>query len=217
MIQTRDGPNWKKIKAEYIRGGISQQKLADKYGVSISTIERRARLEKWTELRRAREGKAAEKLVEKTADIQADTATRLLQIQSRAALAVYEKLLQNIENYPDGVGIKTVRETVEVKKIKVNDKERDVPLHSTFTNDLESIVRSMAALARMLGIDAASKHAQERFDFQKKQGGGDEDIDTFNDRMVSLAELIRHPLPDRTMDEVEAAAPTDQTAGDSNG
>ena len=209
MTKTRDGPNWKKIKAEYIRGGISQQKLADKYGVSISTIERRARLEKWTELRRAREGKTAEKLVEKTADIQADTATRLLQIQSMAALAVYEKLLQNIEKYPDGVGTRTMRETVDVKKVKVNGEDREFPLKSAFVNDLEATVRSMTALAKLYGIDAASQLSHERFDLQRQQDGASEDVNTFNDNMISIAELINHPMPNRTFADVE-------TGGDDN-
>ncbi|MBR1560811.1 MAG: hypothetical protein IJ646_11285 [Clostridia bacterium] len=207
MAQKRDGPNWKKIKAEYVRGGISQQKLADKYGVSISTIERRARLEKWTELRKAREGKAAEKLVEKTADIQADTAARLMQMQSEAALAIYGKLLANITNYPEGVGTKTMRETVEVKKVTVNGEAREFPLKSAFVNDLEAVVRSMASLARLYGLDAASKMSRERFELQKQQGGGADDTDTFNENILSIAELINHPMPDRTMEQVESSAP----------
>ena len=217
MAQKHEGPNWKKIKAEYVRGGISQQKLSDKYGVSISTIERRARLEKWTELRKAREGRAVEKLVEKTADIQADTVTRLLQMQSEAALVIYGNLLETAKSFPNGVGTKNVRETVEIKKLEINGEEREFPLHKTFTNDLEAVVRSMMALARMFGLDAASKHAKERFDFQKQQGVSNEDADVFNERMVSLAELIRHPLPDRTMEDVEAAAANDEQAGDPNG
>ena len=53
-------PDWKKIKAEYIRGGTSYRKLADKYrqdGVSFSSIRRRAEKEKWTDLRTQAEQK----------------------------------------------------------------------------------------------------------------------------------------------------------------
>lgn len=217
MTQKRDGPNWKKIKAEYVRGGISQRQLASKYGVSFSTIERRARLEKWTALRSACEEKADEKLIQKTADVQADVAARLMQMQNEAALILYGSLLETARKFPKGVGTKNVRETVEKKKLTINGQEYEFPLHSTFINDLESMVRSMTALARLYGIDAASEHAKERFEFQKKQDGGDEDTDAFNGRMLSLAELIQHPLPDRTMEEVEAAVPDEQKAGDPNG
>lgn len=57
-------PNWKKIKAEYIRGGISQQSLADKYGVSISTLTKHAMAEKWKDLRKEIGKKTDEKITE---------------------------------------------------------------------------------------------------------------------------------------------------------
>ena len=43
--------DWKKIKAEYIAGGTSYRKLAEKYGVSFSTLRKVAAKEQWTELR----------------------------------------------------------------------------------------------------------------------------------------------------------------------
>lgn len=217
MAQNRDGPNWKKIKADYVKGGISQEKLAAKHGVSYATLRRRAERENWRELKAERERKVAEKLPEKIADIQADTAAKLLRMQDEAVVVIYKKLLETLKNFPNGVGTKNVRETVDVKKLTINGEEKEFPLRKVFTNDLEAVVRSLTALARLYGLDAASKHAQERFDFQKQQGGGDDDTEAFNDRMLSLAELIRHPLPDRTMDDVEAPVPEDQQEGDTDG
>lgn len=43
--------DWEKIKAEYIAGGTSYRKLADKYGVSFSTLRKVAAKEHWSELR----------------------------------------------------------------------------------------------------------------------------------------------------------------------
>jgi uncharacterized protein YjcR len=43
--------DWKRIKAEYIAGGTSYRKLAEKYGVSFSTLRKVAAKEQWTELR----------------------------------------------------------------------------------------------------------------------------------------------------------------------
>ena len=203
MAQTRDGPNWKKIRAEYIKGGISQEKLAAKHGVSYATLRRRAEREKWRDLKAEREQKVAEKLPEKIADIQTDTAAKLMQMQSEAALVIYGKLLGTLKSFPDGVGTKNVRETVEVKKLKVNGQEREFPLHKTFTNDLEAVVRSMTSLARLYGIDAAATLSRERFELQKQQGGAVDDTDALNANVVSIAELINHPMPDRTMEQVE--------------
>jgi len=50
--------DWKKIKAEYIAGGISYRKLAERYGVPFSTLKEHARREKWTELREKARHKA---------------------------------------------------------------------------------------------------------------------------------------------------------------
>ncbi len=45
-------PNWPKIKAEYLRGGISYAKLAIKHGIPKVTLEKRALRESWTADRR---------------------------------------------------------------------------------------------------------------------------------------------------------------------
>ena len=55
--------DWKSIKAEYIAGGTSYRKLADKYGVSFSTLKEIARREKWTDLKEQAQHKADTKLV----------------------------------------------------------------------------------------------------------------------------------------------------------
>ena len=81
-------PNWKKIKAEYIRGGTSYRKLADKHGVSFSSIRRRAEKEKWTDLRTQAEQKASIKIVE---DVASQEVEREDNFQSLA-----DKLLQHI-------------------------------------------------------------------------------------------------------------------------
>ncbi len=56
--------DWKKIKAEYIAGGTSYRKLAEKYSVSFGTLRKVAAKEKWTDLRNKAVAKADTKLVE---------------------------------------------------------------------------------------------------------------------------------------------------------
>ena len=43
--------DWERIKAEYIAGGTSYRKLAEKYNVSFSTLRKVAAKEHWSELR----------------------------------------------------------------------------------------------------------------------------------------------------------------------
>ena len=63
-IERRVSVDWKKLKAEYIRGGTSYRKLAKEYGVSFSTLRGVAEREKWTDLRAQAQHSANTKLVE---------------------------------------------------------------------------------------------------------------------------------------------------------
>lgn len=81
---------WKKIKTEYVAGGTSYRKLAEKYGVPLKTLERHGRDEKWVDLKRQADGKAAAKIVEIESDKQAGRMSRLL--------TVSDKLLQAVED-----------------------------------------------------------------------------------------------------------------------
>lgn len=43
------GPNWARIKAEYLKGGIGYRQLAEKHGVNLSTLGKRAKREAWAD------------------------------------------------------------------------------------------------------------------------------------------------------------------------
>ena len=89
--------SWRKIKAEYIAGGISQRAIAEKYGISQATVERRAKKEKWTAKRRQAEGKSIEKVTEKKAEAVADNAVMLERIKTK----LLTKLDSMVDAYPD--------------------------------------------------------------------------------------------------------------------
>lgn len=89
--------NWRKIKAEYIAGGISQRALAEKYGVPFGTLQRRTRKEQWTAKRKAAEDKAIEKVSQKTAETVADNAVLLQNIKTK----LLKRLDRMIEEYPE--------------------------------------------------------------------------------------------------------------------
>lgn len=56
--------DWKAIKAEYIAGGTSYRKLCAKYGVSRTTLQKKAKDEKWVDLRSQAEAKTETRIVE---------------------------------------------------------------------------------------------------------------------------------------------------------
>ena len=55
--------DWKRIKAEYVAGGTSYRKLAEKYKVSLTTLQRIAKKENWIGLRQRAEDKSDTKIV----------------------------------------------------------------------------------------------------------------------------------------------------------
>lgn len=75
--------NWHKIRAEYIAGGISQRKLANKYKIPFSTLQKRAQREAWGENRRGAMVKVAENAVKRTAEAVADNATLAAEIKRK--------------------------------------------------------------------------------------------------------------------------------------
>ncbi len=64
--------DYAKMRKEYIKGGISYQKLADKYGVPFGTLKRIARDEKWGEQREKVKQKSMKKSVDAIASQTAD-------------------------------------------------------------------------------------------------------------------------------------------------
>ena len=88
--------NWRKIKAEYIAGGISQRALSEKYGVPWGTMRTRANKEKWNEKRIAAEKKAMQKTEQKKAEEVADNAVLLERIKTK----LLQRLDKMVEEFP---------------------------------------------------------------------------------------------------------------------
>lgn len=97
MKNHETGVSWRKIKAEYIAGGISQRALAEKYGVPWGTLRKRANLEGWNAKRKSAEKKAEQKVEQKTAEVVADNAVMLERIKTKLLV----KLDRMVEAYPD--------------------------------------------------------------------------------------------------------------------
>jgi transcriptional regulator with XRE-family HTH domain len=97
--------NWRKIKAEYIAGGISQRALAEKYGVNRNLLMRIANREKWKAKRDKAEAKALERVEQKTAEAVADNAVLIEKIKT----GLLQRLVGMVIDYPD-------KNAAEIKK-----------------------------------------------------------------------------------------------------
>ena len=109
--------DWKKIKKEYIAGGISYRKLAEKHGVSFNTLEKVARREGWCELRRQADEKAATKAVEaistrnakldKAVDLALEAACKYLSAPGQLRAVDLKDMTTALKNLRDLKGIKS--------------------------------------------------------------------------------------------------------------
>ena len=75
--------DWKKIKAEYIAGGTSYRKLAEKYGVSFNTLKTHAVEEQWHKLRQQKDKKVTTKIVESLSDKDAEKAVDIIDVADK--------------------------------------------------------------------------------------------------------------------------------------
>lgn len=116
--------DWKAIKSEYIAGGISYRKLADKHGVPFHSLRKVAAKEHWHDLREQAAAKAATKIVEIESDKQADRMRRLLTV-SDELLNVVEDAVRSFkvgELIMDRTALKslsgTIKDIKEIQNIK---------------------------------------------------------------------------------------------------
>ena len=107
--------DWKRIKAEYIAGGTSYRKLAEKYGVSRSKLQAVATREKWVDLKSQTQAKTESKLVESISDKESKKATDIVDVADK----LLEKISTLIDTVKDTQGIKHISSALkDIKDIK---------------------------------------------------------------------------------------------------
>lgn len=83
--------DWTQIKTEYITdSNSSYRSLCEKYGVPFSTLSRKAKEEKWTELRVQAEDKVSTKTIDKAINQKVDRMTRLMNVTDKLLLKIEE-------------------------------------------------------------------------------------------------------------------------------
>lgn len=90
--------NWKRIKAEYLKGGQSYADLAQKYGVAAKTISNRAYKEGWTKEKGKIREEIGEELRERVVRARVKELQTLLDANEKmieTALAMVEAVSQN--------------------------------------------------------------------------------------------------------------------------
>ena len=147
--------DWKRIKAEYIAGGTSYRKLAEKYGVSFNTLKTHAVEEQWYKLRQQKEEKATTKTLEILSNKSADKMTRVLDLT--------DKLLNKLEQAIEELDIQLYKDVVKTKVIEYNhDLRPDKPTKETIHEEEKVIeVKSIVDRSGLKAIASSLRDIKE--------------------------------------------------------
>ena len=179
--------DWTRIKTEYITTDKSSyRKLADKYGVSLGTLYKRANKENWVELKKQSYDKKVAKTIAAIQDKQVNKLERIMDIT--------DKLLDKIETAVDELDIQLYKSVEKVREIEYNNQERpDKPTKEIVHEDekvievrtiidrkgvqeLASAIKSLKEV-QMLKTELDEQEQQARIDKLRKEAE-DEQKDT---------------------------------------
>jgi hypothetical protein len=124
--------DWESVKAEYIAGGTSYRKLAEKYDVSFGVLRSVAQREEWVKLRTQTEHKANTEIVRSVGKKKAKkTVDKLKRVSD-----LTDKLLDKIEQAIEELDIQLYKHVVKEKVIEYNNELRpDKPTKETIHED----------------------------------------------------------------------------------
>lgn len=141
---------WSKIRAEWLKGGITQKALAEKYGLSVKTIQNRAYKEGW----KKEKGKIREKVEEETRD-------RVV----RARVNHLEKLIAAQEDVLDALKAMAAEIKKDPRKL-LTDKTGSIRNTESITRALQTAAMTQRDLYGLKNID--QKFAAKKWREQQK-------------------------------------------------
>lgn len=113
--------DWATVKAEYVSGTMSAAKLADRYGISVSSISKKCASEHWQELRKQNQSETANKIAKK---INTEKVKKTVREIDRA-VAVASKLITKLNRAVNELDKdeELIKKKVTVKAEKSEDKK----------------------------------------------------------------------------------------------
>lgn len=145
--------DWKRIKAEYIAGGTSYRKLAEKYGVSPTTLTKVAGREGWVEARQQADIKKTSKIVDAVSDKEAKKAVDIIDVADKLLEKIEEvagmisdpdsikKLTSAIKDIKDIKGIKSEDDIAE-QRARINKLRKEAEREDDTTNEIEIVFKA---------------------------------------------------------------------------
>ena len=162
--------DWLKIRNDYINGGGSYRKLAEKYGVPLRTIALRGKEENWTELKEKQQNKVATKLQQKTAEAIVQKEVKRVE----RLLSISDDLIDKIERAVAELDLAQVTNKTKTKVIEYkNGKRPDKPTKETITEKEE--ILSVASIVDRKGLQQIATALKAVWDIPGENEASKED------------------------------------------
>lgn len=113
--------DWATVKAEYVSGTMSAAKLADRYGISVSSISKKCASEHWQELRKQNQSETASKIAEKINTEKVKKTVREIDRVVAVASKLITKLNRAVNELDKDEGL--IKKKVTVKAEKNEDEK----------------------------------------------------------------------------------------------
>lgn len=164
--------DWLKIKNEYVSGSISYRKLAEKHGVSVNTLTRKAVDGKWTQDREKQHSKITEKIQQKTAElVSTKEANRIGRILSAA-----DMLLEKLEEAATQLDTHIVTNKVKTKTVTYNDGMKPTK-EVVVENEIKEVASGPIDRLGLQQVTAALKNIKDAVQAAEGQGNPGRDVE----------------------------------------
>lgn len=176
--------DWLAIKNDYINGLGSYRKLAEQYGVSRSTLEKRAKAEEWAKKRDEQCGKVEAEVGQKTAELivqkEVDRVTRLLSISDR--------FVDRIEQAIRELDQTQVTHKTKTRVIEYKDKRADGKPTKETVQEEEQVI-AVASIVDRKGLQQVAAALKTAWDITgESEANKPEDVE--DDGLMSALEKI---------------------------
>lgn len=120
IIENKE-PDWASIRAEYLKSNISLKKLGEKHGVSLSAMQKKSALGKWSEKRKQLRADKAEKVSERLHERDVKQTVKDIERVCRTAGKLIDKVNKALAQIDKQVYVSQDRKIITTKETKNND------------------------------------------------------------------------------------------------
>lgn len=164
--------DWIAVRNDYINGGGSYRKLAEKYGISLGTLRARAEKEKWVKLKERQMRKISTKTAQRTAEkIAKQEAERVARIH-----AASDELLTKIEQAIAELDSTQVSRKKRVKTTEYKSKRAaGRPTKETIIE--EENLETVQSIIDRKGLQQIATALKQIWEMADPQGEGGEEVE----------------------------------------